>query len=185
MAKIIVVREDRCLGCHSCTLACALAHSDAATLVEALGAEPRPQARVHVEPLGEFGMPLQCRHCEDAPCMMICPTEAIHRPAPEGPVLIDPDRCIGCKFCLLVCPFGVIDLSRDGRAMVKCDQCFERTEAGDLPACVAACPTGALQFVEPDDFLRQRRREALQRLAMPAERAQRPTPENPDGPDQG
>jgi carbon-monoxide dehydrogenase iron sulfur subunit len=81
-------------------------------------------------------------------------------------VLLDQDRCIGCKFCMLVCPFGVIALSRDGKAMIKCDLCVERTEAGELPACVAACPTGALKFVELDEHLRQRRREAVRRVAQ-------------------
>lgn len=164
MAKVIVVRQDRCLGCKSCEIECALAHCQAATLVEALTAEQKPQSRVHVEPSGQFGVPLQCCHCEDAPCVTACPTEAIRRHTPDGPVLIDADRCIGCKFCLLVCPFGVIELAHDGRAMVKCDQCFEHTQAGEQPACVAACPTGALQFVELDEFLRQRRRELARRV---------------------
>lgn len=166
MPKVIVVNEDRCLACNSCMIECALAHSEAGTLVEALSAETPPQPRVHVEPARTFGMPLQCRHCEDPPCIAICPTEAIHRLSPEGPVLLDQDRCIGCKFCVLVCPFGVIELSRDGKAIIKCDLCIERTEAGELPACVAACPTGALEFVELDDHLRQRRREAVHRVAQ-------------------
>lgn len=165
MAKIIIVDEQRCLGCKSCVLECAMAHTQAASLAEALAAETPPQPRVHVEPLGEFGMPLQCRHCEDAPCMAACPTDAIGRPSEDGPVLLDQERCIGCRCCLVVCPFGVIDLSRDGKAMIKCDLCLERTEAGQDPACVAACPTRALQFVELDDYLRQRRREAVRRVA--------------------
>lgn len=165
MAKTIIVNEDRCLGCLSCTIACAMAHSDAATLVEALGAEVRPQPRVHVEPAGKYGIPLQCRHCEDAPCLAACPTGAIYRgPNSETPVLMDRERCIGCKICMLICPFGVIDISRDGRAMIKCDLCIDRTEAGEEPACVAACPTKALRFVELDEHLRRRRREVAEKL---------------------
>ena len=173
MAKYIVVNEQRCLACKSCVIECAMAHSQAETLVEALSADSPPQPRVHVEPLGEYGMPLQCRHCEDAPCIAVCPTEAIRRLDENGPVLIDPERCIGCKFCLITCPFGVIELSRDGKAMVKCDQCIERTQAGQEPACVAACPTGAIQFVELTDYLRQRRRQAAERVVrMPAATAE-------------
>ena len=165
MAKVIVVDEERCLGCKSCVIACAMAHSDAATLVEALQAEAPPQPRVHVEPAGKYGIPLQCRHCEDAPCLAACPTGAIYRgPNGETPVLMDRDRCIGCKICMLICPFGAIDISRDGRAMIKCDLCIERTEAGEEPACVAACPTGALRFIELDEHLRRRRREAVEKL---------------------
>ena len=162
MAKMIVINEDRCLGCHSCVLACALAHSDAESFAEALDAETLPQSRVYVEPIGRFGMPLQCRHCEDAPCVAVCPTQAIYRHGPGDPVLLDGEKCIGCRFCIQACPFGVINLSRDGKAMVKCDLCQERTSAGEEPACVAACPTGALPFEEVEQFLRARRRKAVE-----------------------
>jgi len=165
MSKMIVVHEERCLGCRSCVLECAVAHSRAGDLVEALQAGEKLQSRVHIEPFKEFGMPLQCRHCEDAPCQAICPTEAIHRPSEKGPVLIEAERCIGCKYCLVVCPFGIIQLSRDGKAVVKCDLCIDRTEAGEEPACVTACPTGALEFVELDDLLREQRRNAVEVIA--------------------
>lgn len=175
MAKMIVVDERRCLGCKSCELACAMAHSEAASLVEALLAESRPQSRIHVEPLEapapqgallEAGcMPMQCRHCEDAPCMAVCPSGAIYRPETGGPVLLDPQRCIGCKFCIVACPFGVIALSRDGKAVVKCDRCRERLAGGELPACVDACPTGALEYRDLDEWLAERRREAAGRVA--------------------
>jgi len=165
MAKVIIVDESRCLACKSCEIACAMAHTEAETLVEAIRAESPPRARVHVEPLGEHGMPLQCRHCEDAPCIAVCPTGAIDRAGEGQPVLLDPDRCIGCKFCMIACPFGVIEASADGKAMIKCDLCVSRTRAGEPPACVAACPTGALAFVEMDDYLRRRRREAIRRIA--------------------
>ncbi len=164
MAKVIVVNESRCLACKSCEIACAMAHTEAETLVEAIRAERPPRARVHVEPLGDHGVPLQCRHCEDAPCIAICPTGAINRAGEGQPVLLDQDRCIGCKFCTIACPFGVIEVSPDGRAMIKCDLCVDRTRAGEPPACVAACPTGALEFVELDDYLRRRRREAIRRI---------------------
>ncbi|MFB3892343.1 MAG: 4Fe-4S dicluster domain-containing protein [Phycisphaerae bacterium] len=165
MPKMIVVDDQRCLGCRSCMLQCALAHSEANNLAEALNSPTPPQPRVHIEAVGAGGMPLQCRHCEDAPCLEACPTEAINRPDPNGPILMEAERCIGCKFCLLVCPFGVIDLSRDGKAMIKCDLCIERTAAGKEPACVSACPTGALKFQEVGEFLKQRRRQAGAQLA--------------------
>jgi len=163
MDKVIVVDECRCLACRQCMLSCAMAHSDARTLAEAVHSDAPPQPRVHVEPAGAGAMPVQCYHCEDAPCISVCPTGAIDRLSDNAPVLLDPDKCIGCRFCLLICPFGAIDLSCDGKAMVKCDQCIERTSAGESPACVAGCPTGAMQFVELDEYLRQRRRKAVQR----------------------
>ena len=102
--------------------------------------------------------------------MTVCPTEAIHRVCDTGPVLLNREQCIGCKFCILVCPFGVIDLSRDGKAVVKCDLCIERTEAGEEPACVAACPTGSLRFVELDEMLAQRRRTIVELVSTAAEK---------------
>ena len=112
--------------------------------------------------------------------MVVCPTNAIHRPADEGPVLLVAQQCIGCRLCLLVCPFGVIEMSRHGTAVVKCDQCIERTEVGQEPACVAGCPTGALTFSEIDDLLRQRRREAARRETIPNSVAA-PVVESQDG----
>ena len=164
MAKVIVVDEQRCLACKQCMLECAMAHSSADTLVEAVTCELPPQSRVHVESVGDAAMPMQCRHCEDAPCMAVCPSGAIYRRDRSGVVLVDQEQCIGCKFCLMACPFGVLALARSGKAVVKCDQCIDRTEAGEDPACVSGCPTGALQFVELDEHLQVRRREAARVL---------------------
>ena len=170
MDKVIVVNIEKCLGCKSCELACALVHSKSKVLEEAVAESPKPQRMVTVEAAGEFAVPIQCRHCEDAPCIMVCPTEAIHRHEAKGPVLIEQDRCIGCKFCLMVCPFGVIDVSRDGKAVTKCDLCIELTKVGQEPACVASCPTGALEFCELSELLIERRRTvAKQTLAAATE----------------
>jgi len=146
MGKTIVVNIEKCLACKSCEIACALAHSKSKVLEEVVAESPKPQRRVTVEAAGDFGVPIQCRHCEDAPCITVCPTGAIYRQGAENPVLINPDLCIGCKFCIMVCPFGVINISRDGKAVTKCDLCIERTEAGQEPACVEACPTKALKI---------------------------------------
>ena len=165
MTKIIVTHVDRCLGCKSCEFECAMAHTGGQTWAEAIQSETRPQARIHVESADDVNVPIQCHHCSDAACVVICPTQALHRSADDGPVLLDAEHCIGCRMCLLVCPFGVIELSRSGTTAVKCDQCVDRTEAGLEPACVAGCPTGALQYVEATDYLEQRRREAALQAA--------------------
>jgi len=144
---------------------CAMAHTDAAGLAEAIRDGAKLQPRLRVKPSGRFGAPLMCKHCEDAPCVASCAKKAISRLSPDAPVLIDAKLCIGCRKCLRACPFGAIEVSRVGKTVVKCDLCIERIEAGLLPACVAGCPTGALKFVELDDHLRQRRREDQQRVA--------------------
>lgn len=164
MGKAIMVNIEKCLACKSCEIACAVAHSKSRVLEEAIAERPTPQKRVTIEAAGELSVPLQCRHCEDAPCITVCPTVAIHRHEADGPVLIEQDRCIGCKFCLMVCPFGVIDVSTDGKVAVKCDLCIERTKAGQEPACVEACPTGALKLVDEKELAAQKRRLAAWEL---------------------
>jgi carbon-monoxide dehydrogenase iron sulfur subunit len=157
MNKTIVINVERCLACKNCELACAIAHSKSGRLEDAINEQPRPQSRVTVEISDEMAVPIQCRHCEDAPCMKICPTGAIYRTNPESPVLINENLCIGCKFCMLVCPFGVIDIAADGKAVTKCDLCITRRGAETGPACVQACSTGALEFCDLKDFSKQRR----------------------------
>jgi carbon-monoxide dehydrogenase iron sulfur subunit len=166
MAKVIVVDVEKCLACKSCEIACAVVHSKSGQLEEAVVEKPKPQKRVTVEAAGEFTVPMQCRHCEDAPCIAVCPTGAIYRRKAGDPVLIEQDRCIGCKYCIVVCPFGVIDVSDDGKVVVKCDLCIERTKAGKEPACVEACPTKALKLVSEKELTADRRRLAARQLVV-------------------
>jgi len=164
MDKVIAINIEKCLGCKSCEMACAVAHSASKVLQEAIQELPRPQRRVRVQTAGGFAVPLQCRHCEDAPCIAVCPTAAIHRHQADGPVLIEQDRCIGCKLCIVVCPFGVIEVSSDAKAVVKCDLCIERTRTGQEPACVEACPTKALKLVSEKELAAGKRQLAAQEL---------------------
>ena len=157
MKGILVVRAERCLGCKSCETACAVEHSKSRDLYEAINEYPPPAARVDVAKGEGFVIPLQCRQCEDAPCVAVCPTEALLRADQDSPVVIDHDRCIGCKWCVIACPFGVITLDSRSRSIVKCDQCFERLERGDLPACVTACPTHALEYKSLDEVVAEKR----------------------------
>lgn len=160
MRKIIVVDAKECMACCTCEIECALAHSESKELSKVMREE---QPRLNVEGNSEFWAPMMCRHCEDAPCIKICPTKAIHRDASDSPVLLEQELCIGCNFCLAVCPFGVIGPSEDGRKVVKCDLCIERLEAGQEPACVASCPMNALKFVEAEQYVKDKRGNALRR----------------------
>ncbi|MHC4498181.1 MAG: 4Fe-4S dicluster domain-containing protein [Planctomycetota bacterium] len=170
MSRTIAVNIEKCLACRSCELACALVHSESKVLEEAVSESPKPQRRVTVEASGGFAVPIQCRHCEDAPCITVCPTGAIHRHQAADPVLIDKEECIGCKFCLTVCPFGVIDVTRDGKAVVKCDLCIERTKAGQEPACVQACPTGALKLTDEKELAADKRKRTARGLVAATQR---------------
>ncbi len=164
MDKTIVVNIEKCLACKSCEIACALAHSKSKVLEEAVAESPKPQRMVTVEPAGEFGVPMQCRHCEAPPCVEICPTGAIQRQSEEGPIVVEKQLCIGCKLCILICPFGVLRIGPEGRAIIKCDMCFERIEKGQEPACVEACVTGALKLVSLKELTKSARREAAKQL---------------------
>lgn len=92
-----------------------------------------------------------CKHCERAGCLEACPTGAIVR-TEFGGVFIQPDVCNGCGYCVVTCPFGVVDRRPgDGRAF-KCTFCYDRQKAGSKPACAAACPTDSIQFGELEDL---------------------------------
>lgn len=162
---MVTVDVARCLGCRSCEMACAVAHSLAKELYAAVASGEQPGSRVCVELGADRAVPLHCNHCEDAACLRVCPTGAIHREGDSGPVLSDDTRCVGCRMCVQACPFGVIALRRSGKGVLKCDLCGERLAEGLLPACVVACPTGALAFDNEDEANRVKRRKAAERLA--------------------
>ncbi len=164
MEKMIYVDLDRCVGCHTCEIECAVEHSESKELFEAIHEEPLPQYRIDVEYFDESNIPWQCRHCEDAPCVTVCPTDAIRRENDESPVVVDDDKCIGCKMCIQVCPFGVLKLSRSGGVVTKCDLCIERLKEGEEPACVEGCPTNALQFMTVEEVSEKKKEESQREL---------------------
>jgi carbon-monoxide dehydrogenase iron sulfur subunit len=158
MGKAIIIDIERCLACKSCEIACAVVHSKSGILEKAVREQPKPQRRITVETAGEFAIPLQCRHCEDARCIEICPTGAIRRENEQSPIVVEQDLCIGCKLCMVVCHFGVLQISREGRAILKCDMCLQRTEQGQEPACIEACLTGAMKLVLVEEVTRSKQR---------------------------
>jgi formate dehydrogenase iron-sulfur subunit len=103
-----------------------------------------------------------CKHCTHAACLDVCPTGALFRTEFDT-VVVQPDICNGCGYCVPACPYGVIDRrERDGRAW-KCTMCYDRLRGGMEPACAKACPTDSIQF-GPLDELRERAQERVERL---------------------
>ena len=145
--KIIVTDLKKCLGCHSCELACAISRSVSKNLLGAILEDPKPATRVRVVGIGIQPVPLQCQQCEDAPCAAVCPTKALYRLGKDETVLFKRAVCIGCSSCVLVCPFGAIRRA-DGGVMAKCSLCWDRLAEGQQPACVEACPTKARQLLD-------------------------------------
>jgi len=145
-------------------MACAVEHSNAKELAAAVLACERVGSAVSITACQGRAVPIHCNHCDDAPCVIVCPTGAISRRSPDDPVLVDKDRCIGCRMCVQACPFGVIVMNPSGRGAAKCDLCVARQRQGRDPACAEACPTGALVFGREDAALRNKRHEAAERI---------------------
>ncbi|TGE31180.1 4Fe-4S dicluster domain-containing protein [Desulfosporosinus sp. Sb-LF] len=150
----ILVRSEHCLGCKSCELACAVAHSNSKTLFEAIGEFKAPQKRIFVESNGDHNFPLQCRQCVDAPCVHACMSGAMQSDLKTGLIQVDDLKCVGCMMCVMVCPFGVIGEIPTTNRVAKCDRC---QDIDYNPACVSACPTKALVFVEVQEFAKSGR----------------------------
>jgi len=164
MGKIIAIDIEKCMGCKSCEIGCAVAHSSAKDLNTIARLGEKPGYRINVEAYGCRAVPVNCQHCEEAACVLACCTGAIYREAAGKPVLFDGERCIGCRMCVQACPFGVITLSRDGKRVLKCDLCIERLAIGQEPACVTACLTGALLFIDEEEANRAKRRKVAERM---------------------
>jgi len=156
---------EKCVGCHTCELACAIAHSESQDIETMVVRGERPGYRIHVESCGPRSIPLSCQHCEEAACALACPTGAVRRLAPGKPVLLDDSRCVGCTMCVQACPFGVIAMRADGKISFKCDLCVRRLAQGLEPACASSCPTKALYVTGDDEIAnREKRQMAVQRL---------------------
>lgn len=105
-----------------------------------------------------------CMHCENAPCVAACPTGCIVRDEELGLTVFDNAACIGCRSCSMACPFGAPSFGADGR-MIKCDGCAERLRHGLPPACVKACPTGALRCLTEAEYAAQAVGRSLRAIA--------------------
>ncbi|MGS4681884.1 4Fe-4S binding protein [Enterobacter soli] len=144
MNRFIVADSEKCIGCRTCEVACVVSHQDtqdcAAVTAVAFS------SRIRVIKGGAFTTAVACHQCEDAPCANVCPTQAIRSEA--GVWRVEQSRCIGCKSCMVACPFGAIQVAvvAEHAQALKCDLCAHRA---DGPACVAACPTHALSCVDP------------------------------------
>lgn len=97
-----------------------------------------------------FFVPKMCNQCYKSPCVQVCPVGATFE-SPDGVVLVDSDRCIGCRYCVQACPYGCRYLHPEKKVVDKCTLCYHRIKKGKLPACVEVCPTGARIFGDLHD----------------------------------
>ena len=147
--------QSRCSGCRACTLACKSWHNLPAGPLKYLKIYEYekgifPDVRVHFQ-----WMP--CYHCEEPACVNSCPCEAIYKEKKYGAVLIDAEKCTGCRLCYKACPYGapVFESDEKKTKAQKCTMCIDRLEMGIKPICVLACPNRALDF-GPLNMLRAR-----------------------------
>ena len=166
----IVIRLDRCVGCNACTIACKQTNGLASDMF---------WSEVLREEKGEYPhaelsyMPILCNHCEDAPCVDVCPTGASQK-LDNGIVIVDSDKCIGCRYCMVACPYNARSFNysqpqgyypeKDANdyekarftehvigTVEKCNMCVDRVKQGLEPACVQTCPAKARVFGDLDD----------------------------------
>ncbi|MHA1917100.1 MAG: 4Fe-4S dicluster domain-containing protein [Candidatus Ranarchaeia archaeon] len=143
MNKQLVIYPDRCVGCESCTIACSFYHHKEFN---------RVKSRININIFWKEGkfVPTTCNQCEKAPCITVCPVNALKR-NDKGVVILNQDLCIGCKMCVAACPFGAMNLVPNSSFPIKCDLCD-----GD-PACVKICGVNAIEFKEPSEFGKEKR----------------------------
>src|SRR4029077_12500368 len=158
-----VIDHHRCIGCHACTVACKEEHNIALgvnrTWVKYIEKGRYPDTRRH------FAV-LRCNHCDDAPCIEICPTVALFR-RPDGIVDFDNERCIGCKSCMQACPYDALYIDPDRNTAAKCNFDASRVEMGFKPACEVVCPTQAILSGDLDDAGSEiSRRVAMEKVSV-------------------
>ena len=162
----MLINTKKCVGCYACRVACQMVNgleSDEAFIKfdeMEQGVYPNVYAEV---------VPVQCMHCEDAPCEAVCPTHATYT-TDSGVVLVDEERCIGCKYCMAACPYQVRVHNKVSGAVEKCKFCHSWVyEHPETPSntCVTACVTGCRIFGDLDDPNSELSRAIVEKNALP------------------
>ncbi|MFC2013970.1 4Fe-4S dicluster domain-containing protein [Chloroflexota bacterium] len=151
MAKALMIDYEKCTGCRLCEQVCSVKHE---------GVSNPARSRIKVVKWEEEGLyiPMACQQCESAPCIATCPMNACSRDENMGRIVNDYDRCIGCKTCIVVCPFGAVGFDPISKKIISCDLCD-----GD-PVCIKFCATKALQYVEDSNINKKQQRTAAEKL---------------------
>ena len=152
MSKSLVVDLEKCTGCRTCEMACSFMHYGEYNPVKSA-------IQVSIFSENAFFVPVVCFQCKKPFCEEVCPTGALSKNELDGAfvVLVDKDKCVGCKMCTMACPFGCITIGQDAIAK-KCNLC------GGQPECVVFCPTGAIEFKDERDGILAKSRLTAEKL---------------------
>jgi len=159
MSRAILYDANLCVGCRQCEAACAERNN--LPYDDKIAAEENTSAHKLTALLSRDDqyMRKMCMHCEDPTCASVCPVAALQK-TPEGPVVYHADRCMGCRYCMVACPFGVPKYEWNALLPVvrKCDMCADRQARGEPTACAEICPTGATIVGDRDELIEEARK---------------------------
>lgn len=156
--KAFYFQGERCTGCKTCQLACADYHDLTCEfwyrrVYEVCdGSWSQNSDGCWTADTYAYYTSVACNHCDNPACTKVCPTGAMHKDPDTGLVSVDADKCIGCGYCHMACPYNAPRVDREKGHSVKCNGCADRVAEGKLPICVEACPMHALDFGDVDDM---------------------------------
>lgn len=154
MAQYAIVTDlNRCVGCLGCSVACKVVNDVPIgsywLKVLRIGPNPKEDGSGQFPDTELYFLPIGCQHCADPECVHVCPTGASQK-LEDGTVQIDKEKCIGCQFCVMACPYNVRYLNEEQRVVEKCTLCNQLTAEGTLPQCVSQCGGRARFFGDLD-----------------------------------
>ncbi len=173
----VLYDATRCVGCQTCEVSCAEANGlpepdpeDYPVPGTTRKANENRRTVINAfenEELGEIYSKTQCMHCNQPACASACLTQAMHK-TEEGPVIWRDRKCMGCRYCMVSCPFDVpkFEYHSSNPDIVKCDMCYDRQKEGELPACVSNCPAEALTFGSRRELIKEARRRIFENPDM-------------------
>lgn len=172
--KGILYDSTRCVGCQSCEIACAEANSlpeptdsPEAGTVRKLTENQRCVVNCYDTSKGEVYVKKQCMHCNEPACDAACLTQAMNK-TEEGPVIWREDKCMGCRYCMVSCPFDIpkFEYHSANPKIQKCDMCFSRISEGEIPACAENCPAEAIVYGTRRELLKEARKRIVENPDM-------------------
>ena len=148
--------SESCTGCKACQVACKDKNDLEVgqlwrRVYEVSGGDWIKSGKAWTPNVFTYNVSMSCNHCEDAICVEVCPTKAMHK-RDDGIVLIDAEKCVGCGYCSWACPYDAPVLDTNAGKMTKCNFCYDDIDNGKNPACVDSCPMRCLSFGELEDL---------------------------------